>query len=218
MWCVGFRRPLECFAVPGHGGEVEGVADAVGVGLEAFGRGPVGEGFVGVREGVVEVSGEAVVAGGGSGEVDGGDPAARVFAANERVNRLLIAGLDPAVWRAKGPGKVRTVAAMFSPMHNVRCKWVRLNAPHLGVPKELRRGDASVEEALGGRIRKFRRDGWAKPWPAGIEMVCYMISHEAHHRGQVCMLAHQVGFPVGEGVTSRMWAWERLWREGRAGK
>jgi uncharacterized damage-inducible protein DinB len=22
-------------------------------------------------------------------------------------------------------------------------------------------------------------------------MVAYMISHEAHHRGQVCMLAHQ---------------------------
>ena len=97
----------------------------------------------------------------------------------------------------------------------------------------MRRGDSTVEEtravlaesgakcvemiqeALGGRIGKFRRDGWAKPWPVGIEMVCYMISHEAHHRGQVCMIAHQLGFPVGDEVTSRMWAWERLWREGK---
>ncbi len=165
-----------------------------------------------------------------------GDPAARVFAANEQVNQLLIEKLDPAVWRAKGPGKVRTVGAIFSHMHNVRCKWVRLNALYLGLPKQLRRGDSTeeetraalaesgakcvemIEEAMGGRISKFRRDGWAKPWPVGIEMVCYMISHEAHHRGQVCMLAHQLGFPAGDDVTSGMWAWERLWGEGREGK
>ena len=23
-----------------------------------------------------------------------------------------------------------------------------------------------------------------------------MLAHEAHHRGQVCMLAHQLGFPL----------------------
>jgi uncharacterized damage-inducible protein DinB len=28
------------------------------------------------------------------------------------------------------------------------------------------------------------------------EMLCYMLAHEAHHRGQVCMLAHQLGFPL----------------------
>jgi len=51
----------------------------------------------------------------------------------------------------------------------------------------------------GGRVEKFRRDGWAPPWPVGLEMLCYMLSHEAHHRGQVCMLAHQLGFP-GDGL------------------
>jgi hypothetical protein len=52
-----------------------------------------------------------------------------------------------------------------------------------------------LAEALGGcggRVQKFRRDGWAPPWPVGPEMLCYMFSHEAHHRGQVCMLAHQL--------------------------
>ena len=121
-----------------------------------------------------------------------GDAAARVFATNERVNQLLIAGLDPAVWRATGPGKVRAALAESG------AKCVEM-----------------IQEALGGRISKFRRDGWGQAWPVGIEMVCYMISHEAHHRGQVCMLANQLGFPVGDEVTSRMWAWERLWREGK---
>jgi hypothetical protein len=35
------------------------------------------------------------------------------------------------------------------------------------------------------RIEKFRRDGWARPWPTGAATFAYMISHDAYHRGQV---------------------------------
>jgi hypothetical protein len=44
-------------------------------------------------------------------------------------------------------------------------------------------------------------------------MLCYMLSHEAHHRGQVCMLAHQLGFPVPKEVAYGIWNWEKLWKE-----
>jgi uncharacterized damage-inducible protein DinB len=44
-------------------------------------------------------------------------------------------------------------------------------------------------------------------------MLCYMVAHEAHHRGQVCMQAHQLGHPLSEDVGSGLWSWERLWRE-----
>jgi uncharacterized damage-inducible protein DinB len=162
-----------------------------------------------------------------------GRTAVRIFAANERVNQMLIENLDPAVWKARTPGKVRSVAAVFTHMHNVRCKWVRLTAPHLKVPRQLDRArctarqaqaglaesatrcEEMLKEALGGssRVQKFRRDGWGRPWPVGIEMLCYMLAHEAHHRGQVCMLAHQLGFPLANEVTSAMWSWEKLWRE-----
>ena len=76
--------------------------------------------------------------------------------------------------------------------------------------------EAMLAETLGGeggRTREFRRDAWARPWPAGPEMLCYMISHEAHHRGQVCMLAHQLGFPLPGKVTSALWNWEKLWKD-----
>jgi uncharacterized damage-inducible protein DinB len=43
-------------------------------------------------------------------------------------------------------------------------------------------------------------------------MLAYMITHDAHHRGQVCMLAHQLGFPLPANATSEMWAWEKLWK------
>jgi hypothetical protein len=44
-------------------------------------------------------------------------------------------------------------------------------------------------------------------------MLCYMLSHEAHHRGQVCMLAHQLGFPLPNEVACGIWNWEKLWKE-----
>jgi uncharacterized damage-inducible protein DinB len=150
------------------------------------------------------------------------------------MNQILIERLDPAAWRAKPSGNVRTIAAIFTHMHNVRAKWVRLTASHLKVPPLLNRARCTprqaragltesaarcaemLAEALGGggrRVEKFRRDGWAKPWPVGPEMLCYMLAHEAHHRGQVCMLAHQLGFPLSNEVTSGLWNWEKLWKE-----
>jgi uncharacterized damage-inducible protein DinB len=164
------------------------------------------------------------------------------------MNQVLIEYLDPAAWRAKPPakpageppanahaaGRTRTIAAIFTHMHNVRSKWIRLSAPHLKVPAQLNRAHCTPQQARaglaesaarcaemlaealgdgGGRVEKFRRDGWAPPWPVGLEMLCYMISHEAHHRGQVCMLAHQLGFPLPNGVTTGIWNWEKLWKQ-----
>jgi len=39
-----------------------------------------------------------------------------------------------------------------------------------------------------------------------------MLSHEAHHRGQVCMLAYQLGFRLPDKVVSGMWNCEKLWK------
>jgi uncharacterized damage-inducible protein DinB len=168
-----------------------------------------------------------------------GRASVQIFTANDRMNQMLIEHLDPAAWRAKPPGPTRnttprTIAAIFTHMHNVRCKWVRLTVPYLKVPPQLNRARCTprqaraglaesaarcaemLAEALGdggGRVEKFRRDGWARPWPVGVEMLCYMLSHEAHHRGQVCMLAHQLGFPLPKEVAYGLWNWEKLWKE-----
>ncbi len=159
--------------------------------------------------------------------------AVHIFAANDRMNQMLIEHLDPAAWRAKPPGKVRTIAAIFTHVHNVRCKWIRLTAPHLKIPLQLNRAHCTPQQARaglaesaarcvemlaealgdGGRIEMFRRDGWAPAWPVGVEMLCYMLAHEAHHRGQVLMLTHQLGFPLPYEVADGIWNWEKLWKE-----
>jgi uncharacterized damage-inducible protein DinB len=159
-----------------------------------------------------------------------------MFAVNDAINQLLLKQLDPRAWRSDSPrtkgSRGRTIAAIFAHMHNIRRKWIRLSAPHLKLPVELdhvrctqrqagaalaesaRRCSKMIAEALAdsdGRVKQFRRDGWAQPWPGGAAMVAYMVTHEAHHRGQVCILAHQLGFPIK--AAYKMWNWERLWRQ-----
>jgi hypothetical protein len=45
--------------------------------------------------------------------------------------------------------------------------------------------------------RRSSIDGWARPWPAGLEMLCHMLSDETHHRGQVYARA-STRIPVAE--------------------
>ena len=156
------------------------------------------------------------------------------FAVNERMNQLVLEHLDPRTWRAQLPGtKGRTIAAIFAHVHNIRCKWLRLSAPHLKLPPRLDRARCTqkqakqalaesaalcsqmLAEALApqGRVAKFHRDGWARQWTPGAAMFAYMLTHEAHHRGQVCMLAHQLGFPLPNKAAYGLWGWEKLWKE-----
>jgi uncharacterized damage-inducible protein DinB len=155
-------------------------------------------------------------------------------AVNDQMNQLVLEHLDPSAWRAQLPGRSgRSIAAIFSHVHNIRCKWLRLSAPHLKLPPRLNRSRCTqkqvklalaesaalcsqmLAEAIDpeGRVKKFRRDGWARPWTPGAAMFAYMIVHEAHHRGQVCMLAHQLGFPLPYKAAYELWGWEKLWRQ-----
>jgi len=157
------------------------------------------------------------------------------YTVHEHINLMILDQLHPRAWLAAPPGPgVRTIAANFTHLHNIRRKWLRLSAPHWKPPAELDRHHCTqrqaraalarsgklcrqmLAEALGtpgGRIKKFRRDGWARPWQTGVAMFTYMIVHDVHHRGQICVLAHQLGFPLPKKVSYEIWAWERLWKQ-----
>lgn len=159
----------------------------------------------------------------------------QAFTVYGRIDQLIIENLDPHAWRARPAGRnPRTIAAIFAHVHNIRRKWIRLSAPHLKLPEALDRARCTqsqaraalarstqqclklLNEGLGPedkQVKLFRRDGWARPWPAGVAMFAYMITHEAHHRGQVCLLAHQLGYPLPRKTAWGMWCWEKLWRD-----
>ncbi len=90
-----------------------------------------------------------------------GQAAIQIFAANDRMNQILIEGLDPAVWKPQPPGKVRSIVAIFTHMHNVRTKWVRLTAPHMKVPRAIEAcalHAAAGTRRIGGERRSMHRD------------------------------------------------------------
>lgn len=157
---------------------------------------------------------------------------ARIFHINDHLNQLILENLDPAAWQAKPPGQVRTIAAIFTHMHNIRVKWIRLSAPHLNLPAQLHRSRCTIAQArtafrhsakgcadlLAGTldaapatIPTFRRDVWARNWPPSLDMLAYMLMHEAHHRGQICLLAHQLNYPLPSRIANNLWNWEKLW-------
>lgn len=159
---------------------------------------------------------------------------AQIFLLNDRMDQLVLQHLDSRAWRAKLPGtKGRTIADIFAHVHNVRCKWLRLSAPHIKIPLRMDRRRCTqkqaaaalaesaqrctemLEEFLSPQVRtqEFLRDGWARPWRPGAAMLAYMIAHDAHHRGQVCMLAHQLGFPLPVAAGAGIWGWEKLGTE-----
>jgi uncharacterized damage-inducible protein DinB len=165
-------------------------------------------------------------------------PEVKVWAVNERMNQLVLQHLPAAIWKAKPPGNTRNIATIVTHMHNIRIKWVRLSAPHLKLPPQLNRAHVTLQQAHAAlaesasscaemlaaaqdvpcsEIQSFHRDGWASPWPlagsGALAMLCYMLTHEAHHRGQIAMLAHQLGHPLPPKITSDIWDWQKLWKQ-----
>jgi uncharacterized damage-inducible protein DinB len=146
----------------------------------------------------------------------------RAFIANEKINQYLLAGLPAAAWRAEPPGgNGRTVAAIVAHMHNVRVMWLKVSAKGSKIPEQLDRHTVTVAQAkkalkqsaaaltsllkeslaAEGRISNFRPD------VAGF--FCYLIAHDAHHRGQVTMLARQLGHGIPQEVMFGMWEWNK---------
>lgn len=160
------------------------------------------------------------------------------YSVNDAMNQLLLKHIDPRAWRAElaGSGRGgRTLAAIFVHLHNCRLVWLKNSAPHLKCPAALDPHRCTMKQAAvahrksaaqcvrmladaltGGtrrRVTTFSRGSWAPVWPAGGTMFAYMFSHEAHHRGQILMLAHQLGYRIPPKVWGRIWQWNWLWKQ-----
>ncbi len=142
------------------------------------------------------------------------------FDTNDRINQYLIDNLPAEAWRAEPPeGKGRTIAAMVAHIHNVRVMWLKAAAKGSEIPEQLDRSNVTptqaskaLEQSRGalaavlkssleqdGRVKGF------KPDVAGF--FGYLIAHDSHHRGQICMLARQVGHALPQKAMFGMWEW-----------
>jgi len=142
------------------------------------------------------------------------------FDTNDSINQYLIENLPAEAWRADPPGgKGRTIAAIVAHMHNVRLMWLKAAAKEGKMPEQLDRTSvtpAHAAQALEKSREALRsvleaaleRDGRVKGFrPDVAGFLGYLIAHDAHHRGQISMLARQVGRPLPQKAMFGMWEW-----------
>jgi uncharacterized damage-inducible protein DinB len=162
----------------------------------------------------------------GRAPIDLASAVLQALATNERMNQFLLENLDDRAWNVPPPaGQGRTIAAIFSHMHNVRHMWLTVAAKKKKAPDKLDRRTVTKPQAMkamaassqallvlfehsleqGGRVKDFR--------PDVVGFLGYVIAHEAHHRGQICMLARELGMPLSQEAGYGMWDWNKRWKE-----
>lgn len=155
---------------------------------------------------------------------------------NNQVTVFLIEHLPPELWAAKVPGAPRrTVQMLAGHIHNARCMWIKtLGKEHgITVPRSVDRYKVKPKELLqalprsskgiwsllelgcdqGGNIPGSRTYVWRNlPLDVG-HVLTYFVAHEGHHRGQIVMLARQLGYRLPADVTSGLWQWSKRSQE-----
>jgi len=158
------------------------------------------------------------------------DPATALLEAwstHERIGQFLLEQLDAEAWGALAPiGKGRTIRGVVAHMHNVRLLWLANHAPELAAPARLDRESATLGDArtalaasalaLTEMLRRALADNGKLSGfkPDVVNFLAYAMAHEAHHRGQICLLARAVGRPLEQAAGLGLWEWRK--RHGEA--
>ena len=152
---------------------------------------------------------------------------------NNRVTIYLIENLPQELWSKNVPGVPRrTVRMIAAHIHNARCMWIKMLGARHGVvvPKTVdgrtvRSSELSraLERSSRGMIELIRlgvaRGGSVPPaawqnFPTDlVHFLSYFVAHEAHHRGQLVMLARQLGHRLPVEVRGGLWQWKMRSRE-----
>ncbi|HEU4509005.1 MAG TPA: DinB family protein, partial [Pyrinomonadaceae bacterium] len=150
-----------------------------------------------------------------------------------RVTMYLIENLPAELWAMTVPGSPRrTIRTICAHIHNTRCMWIKMIGERhgLSVPRTVDAGKVRPPELLraltrssDGIIRVIKlgaeRGGAIPPaswqnFPTDlVHFLSYFVAHEAHHRGQLSMLARQLGHRLPADVTAGIWQWKKRSRE-----
>jgi uncharacterized damage-inducible protein DinB len=151
---------------------------------------------------------------------------------NHRVTVFLVSHLPDAVWEAQVPGVPRkTIRMIASHLHNSRCMWLKtLGRPHgIAVPSAVDRRKVSRRQLIAALNRSSRgieallrlgcRSGGEVPaTPAYVwrnlpldvgHVLTYFVAHEGYHRGQIVLVARQIGTRLPAAVTGGQWQWTK---------
>ena len=157
---------------------------------------------------------------------------------NSRVTAYLVEQVPAALWDAPVPGaQRRTVRTIAGHLHNARCMWVKTLGRGHGVTapasvdrrtvtrqallSALKRSSNGIEALLelglaaGGHVPPSKGYIW-RNLPLDVpHVLTYFVAHEGHHRGQIVMLARQLGHRLSPEVAGGLWQFTARAREAR---
>lgn len=159
--------------------------------------------------------------------------AASAWRINQRVTTFLLEQLPPELWSQPVPGVPRrTVRMLAAHLHNSRCMWIKMLGAEHGIkaPRavnvrnvELPVLIAALEESSQGMLAlialgearggKMPSASWQNFPPELTHFVCYFVSHESYHRGQIVLAARQLGHRLSDDVRNGLWHWKTRARE-----
>ena len=150
------------------------------------------------------------------------------WAISDAANQLLLKHMNDRVWRAPAPGfsKQKSIATIFAHLHNCRLMWLKMTGKRTGLPASLDRRKCTRQQAATALRRSAkatsdhiarglaRADGRVKNYPlSAATFMCYLLAHEAHHRGQIIMLCRQLGYRLPIEGRYGVWNWSKLLKQ-----
>jgi uncharacterized damage-inducible protein DinB len=144
-----------------------------------------------------------------------------MLAVSQNINLSLLQAIADEAWNAKPPGgKGRGIAPLFAHIHNVRLMWLVAQKREGEIPEKVdpenltKAGARKALDASASALRVVIREAAQTPEgrirdfkPNVAHFVAYLISHEAHHRGQITQLARALGYAVDQKTMFGMWSW-----------
>ncbi len=155
---------------------------------------------------------------------------------NNRVTIFLVENLPAALWGKSVPGAPRrTVRMIAGHIHNARCMCIKWIGKEHGIPvpdsvdrrrvsrKELVSALKRSSRGIGGLLKLGCDSGGSIPIPSTYawrnlpldvgHVLTYFAAHEGHHRGQIVMLARQLGHRLPVSTTGGLWQWTKRAKE-----
>ncbi len=139
---------------------------------------------------------------------------------HNRINLYLLDAINEQELGFVLSSKGRTCGEQFAHIHNVRLMWLKsADASLLAALEKVEKEavtKARLIEALtasGAAIEKLLEnalagDGKVKGFkPHVTAFFAYLVSHESHHRGQICLTMKQGGRALDKKVAFGIWEW-----------